>query len=229
MDDEPRPTLPSRARPGVPWLALGCLATYAVLSGLVAVGTLDRPDRAVYRFCLEHRNATVVAAARHLTSVLQPAVDGAVLALGAGLIAWRRHRLRPLLVAALVGWTMAAVVAATKVGVGRPKPALHVRADGLSFPSGHTAAFLVCFGALVLIATTRRRSRRTPLLAAVAVGTALVAAALVYNGYHWLFDTVASVVLGFALLDLQHRYFSSGRPGGRPSGQPPEECSNPNV
>src|SRR4051794_37893605 len=172
---------------------------------LVALGGFDRLDHAVLGWCIRHRQPHVADAARHLTRALSPAVDAAVLAVGATGIAFVRRRPQVVYPTAIVGLTTAAIVIATKLSLDRHVSGIPTPHDGGSFPSGHTASFLVCFGSLTLIGTNRHGRWRRMLLAAVSVTTVAVAAALVYQGSHWLTDTVASIVLGVALLSLQAR------------------------
>jgi len=195
------------------WLFWAGASGYVILVVLVAAGVLDRVDHAVLHATKAHRNDTLRAAAGHVTEVFSPASDAAFLGLGAAAIAYLRRRPGPFIIAAVTGWVMAAIVLLTKVSMGRHLPEIPVAPDdGGSFPSGHTASFLVCFGALALIGTTRHRGWRVPLLVAVGAGTAVVAAALVYAGSHWMTDTIGSALLGVAVLALLARYLSRGRP-----------------
>lgn len=187
-------------RPGPPtWLFWLGLAVFMTLIVLVSTGATNGLDHDVLRLCRDHRSSTLAAAARHLTDVFSPTDDLACLGIGAAGLARRRRQPRTFVVAALVAVVMAVVVLSTKVAVGRPLPDGSTPDRG-GFPSGHTAAFLVCFGALALLATARRRTWRPPLLVAVAVGTVVIAAALVYDDYHWLTDTLGSIGLGISLL-----------------------------
>jgi membrane-associated phospholipid phosphatase len=190
----------------VPRLFWVAAAVFVLLTVLVAAGLLDDADRDVLDFCLRHDHPTLASGADHLTNVFSPPRDAAVLGIGAGSLAWLRRRPRPFLIAALTGWATAAIVYFIKNWVGRPLPhSLEAPHHGGGFPSGHTASFLVCYGVLALIATRPGgRSRRTA-LAAVAIGTLVIAAALVYDGFHWLSDTVGSMALGVALLSLLAR------------------------
>lgn len=188
-------------RPWRPDRPLIWSVVFVVLLVLVVLGALDRLDLGVLHFVEHHRDHSVATGARRLTRVVSPPVDAAVLAFGAAAIARRTRSRRPALVAAAFGALVAVVVLGVKAAVGRPAPRLGLQpAHGGSFPSGHTAAVLVCAGILVLLTTAHRPRLRRRLLAAVAALTVLVAAALVYDGYHWLSDTVASAALGIAIL-----------------------------
>lgn len=97
------------------------------------------------------------------------------------------------------------VVGAVKSAVGRPAPGkVHLGPDGYAgfFPSGHTATSAVAIGAAALLvlpfvpgAAVRRSLAAAAVLLAAAVG-----AALVWHGYHWPLDVLASWCLAGALL-----------------------------
>ena len=190
-----------RRLPPLFWLGAGI---YVLLTILVATHVLDSLDRHVFQFAEHHRHHWLYQAADDFTDILSPAVDTAVLAIGAATLAWRRRRPAIFVAATLSAWAMAAIVLSTKAALGRSLPYTKPGHHADAFPSGHTATFLVCFGTLALLATTRHRDRRPALLTTVAVGTALVAASLVYDGFHWLTDTIASASLGISLLSLLH-------------------------
>jgi len=99
------------------------------------------------------------------------------------------------------------VVVGLKHLVARPGPAIPTLDDGYAgfFPSGHTATAMVSAGALTFVLSSRRgsmrRARVRGLLAGGGVGL-LVASSTVLGGYHWLSDTLASLVIGTAVLVL---------------------------
>jgi membrane-associated phospholipid phosphatase len=196
------------------WLGLGA---YVLLTVLVATHVLDGLDRAVFHALDRHRNPSLFAAADHFTNVFSPVTDTAWLAVAAAALAWQRRRPAVFVAAALSAGTMAVTVLVTKAALGRPLPRTRPGHHADAFPSGHTATFLVCFGTLVLLATTRHRDRRPALLTAVGVGTMLVAASLVYDGFHWLTDTIASACLGVSVLSAFVRVA-----GGRRDRSPPD-------
>jgi len=183
------------------WLGAGL---YVLLTILVASHVLDSLDRHVFTTAEAHRHHWLYRAADDFTDILSPAVDTAVLAIGAATLAWRRRKPAIFVTATLSAGTMAAIVLSTKAALGRSLPYTKPGHHADAFPSGHTATFLVCFGTLALLATTRHRDRRAMLLTAVGGGAALVAASLVYDGFHWLTDTIASASLGISLLSLLH-------------------------
>jgi undecaprenyl-diphosphatase len=97
------------------------------------------------------------------------------------------------------------VVGGVKAAVARPAPGrAYLPPGGYAgfFPSGHTATSSVAIGAaalLVLPLVAGARLRRA-LGAAAAVLAAGVGAGLVWHGYHWPLDVLASWCLAAALL-----------------------------
>jgi MYXO-CTERM domain-containing protein len=182
-----------------PVVVAAALATYVLLTALVWVGALDGLDRAVLRWGDGHRVHALLELAQGVTDTLSPVVDAGVLLAGAALVAARRRRWRPLVIAVGVLLVTSAVVLGVKYAVNRPLPHSHGHGDQ-GFPSGHTAATAVFLGALALLAAGADLRLRRRLLLTVAVLTLLIAAALVYAGFHWLTDTVASIALAVAIL-----------------------------
>lgn len=190
-------------------LTAGCLLAFVVLLVLVAVGgPVDSLDHTVRSRLLDHPDRPLLGLAQSLTDVISPLADGLVLTAGAAMIAGRRRSLAPLLAAALTGWVMVLVVVVVKEALGRPAPFPAPPAEGNSFPSGHTAAALVCLGTLALLAAAEWPRWTRVLVGAAAAISLAVAAALVYSNYHWLSDTIASLLLGVGLLVPLHRWLS---------------------
>lgn len=116
---------------------------------------------------------------------------------------------------------LAVTVVAAKAVVQRPGP-LEPAVDRLHgyFPSGHTAAALVCSCTLAGLLATYRPAWRTRAYGVAAVWTVLVAVGLVLHRYHWPSDVVGSALLGTLLLrwaphpgDLVLQPVDSARPG----------------
>jgi membrane-associated phospholipid phosphatase len=182
-------------------LAAGCLLVFVVLLVLVAVDSpVDRLDHAIRDRLAAHPDRPLFATADHITDVFSPLLDALVLTIGATAVAWRQRRIGPLVAVAVTGWVMVALVESVKYGLDRPPPFPVDPGSGRSFPSGHTAAALVCFGALALVVATERPRWARPLLLAAAGLTLVVAAALVWANYHWLSDAVGSIAIGVALV-----------------------------
>src|SRR4051812_46275684 len=174
-------------------------AVFLLLLTLVASGQADGVDEAVARLVQRHHTTAGGDLARAVTDVLSPGVDAVILVCGAALLAWHRRRWRPLLVAMLVLATVATVVLAVKYAVDRPLPHSHGRPDA-GFPSGHAAATGAFLGVLALLVAGGRPRRRHRLLVVASALAVAVSVALVYAGYHWLTDTLASLALGAAVI-----------------------------
>jgi membrane-associated phospholipid phosphatase len=195
-----------------------CTVVFVALTVLVATGVVDDLDNAVWHFADRHDSPAGVTSARLLTDALQPAVDAILLLAGAALLARRERRLRPLSAALTVLVAVSAVVLGIKFAVDRPLPHSHHH-GARGFPSGHTAAAACFLGTLAVLISARRPAWRRRLLGLVAGLTVLVALALVYAGFHWLTDTVASAALGVAIvgtlsLDRLGRVLIHQRNGG---------------
>lgn len=97
------------------------------------------------------------------------------------------------------------VVGTVKSAVARPAPGkVHLGPDGYAgfFPSGHTATSAVAVGAaaLLVLPLVPRPAVRRSLAAAAVLLAAAVGAALVWHGYHWPLDVLASWCLAASLL-----------------------------
>lgn len=109
---------------------------------------------------------------------------------------WRRSWWPSVLGMALAG-ASGVVALATKVAVHRPDPHGYVTESGGAYPSGHTVALVVCLSGCLLVCSPRVRWWLwTPVLAA----TALLTAALLVAGAHWLTDVVGGLLLSFAVV-----------------------------
>ncbi|HET7529376.1 MAG TPA: phosphatase PAP2 family protein [Mycobacteriales bacterium] len=202
-------------------VACSALVAFGVLLVLVAVGAADGLDHPVARLVGRHPSSAGADAARLVTDALSPGVDTAVLLVGAAVVSHRRRLLRPLAVAVAVVIAVTVVVLAVKHGLDRPLPHSGGRPDD-GFPSGHTATTACFLGALAVLMTAGHRRLLTRMLAAVAGLSLLVGASLVYAGYHWLTDVLASLALGVATvagLCLDRVGRSLIRPDDRPGAR----------
>lgn len=113
----------------------------------------------------------------------------------------------PPLAAAVAMAAVPLVVGGVKSAVARPAPGkVHLGPDGYAgfFPSGHTATSAVAIGAaaLLVLPFVRPVALRRSLAAAAVLLAAAVGAALVWHGYHWPLDVLASWCLVGALLSV---------------------------
>ncbi|OEU85917.1 hypothetical protein DB35_11470 [Streptomyces abyssalis] len=107
------------------------------------------------------------------------------------------RRWLPPVCAALALVLTGVAVTLVKVWLGRPGPP-----GGTNYyPSGHTATAAVAFGgAALLFSLTARRPPYWPLPATAALLTLACSAGLVWRGYHWPLDVVASWCLSWVVL-----------------------------
>jgi membrane-associated phospholipid phosphatase len=204
-----------RLRDGVPsaLYLLGCaVALLVVLAGIgwllsrvVHDDGIGRADSALSRRLAGERgpglnDVTVITS--EVGGTLAITILAVVAVAGAALV-WRRWR-EPMLVAVAVTGEVAIFLAVTLL-VDRERPPVRQLDEApptSSFPSGHTAATIVLFGALAVLASERARSalvRRLFLTLAVALPL-LVAASRMYRGMHYLSDVLGGVLLGVAWL-----------------------------
>ncbi|MGK5497650.1 phosphatase PAP2 family protein [Streptomyces sp. URMC 125] len=142
-------------------------------------------------------NAPPAAVAEPLADLGSAGVALPVLAAALGYAWLRGRRWRPLVAAALAAAAVPALVAPVKALTDRPGP---LEGTGY-FPSGHAATAQVAYGAAVLLVLPHLWPRaRRPLAAAAALVCAAAGAGLVWRGYHWGLDVLASWCLGVPLL-----------------------------
>jgi undecaprenyl-diphosphatase len=107
------------------------------------------------------------------------------------------------------------VNSAVKLAVGRPRPEVDepiATAFGKSFPSGHSMAAVVCYGALLLVVLPLLAGRWRALAVA---GTALLVALIGFSrltlGVHFVSDVLGGYVLGAAWLSASVAAFQVWR------------------
>jgi membrane-associated phospholipid phosphatase len=162
---------------------------------------------------LRHLDATIADASwhqaepwlTHLAKMVelggQRAYVCTLLAVVAGVLALRRRTWRPLLVTFVGLLLLNGVVGLAKITLGRSRPVtghdLLFTADQ-QFPSGHAANAALSWGLIVwLLVRYGRRALRPVRAYAAAMGlAAVVCAASLYLGYHWLTDLLAGLPLG---------------------------------
>lgn len=136
---------------------------------------------------------------RGVTNAGQPLVFEVLSTIAAALM-WRARQRRLALFTVVTVWGAGLIGSLTKLLVGRARPPVAMRlvhANGASFPSGHALTSSVALALLVVLAWPRV-SR--PWAVALAVGAALVAAAVGFSrmalDVHYLSDIVGAWLLG---------------------------------
>lgn len=181
-------------------------ALFAALTWqVVAHGPLwhwdHRADAAVLRTAAVRPHLR--APAQVLADLGDPLVALPVLAVA---LVYAGRRTREWAIPALYAGVMAvtgALVVPVKAAVGRPAPGAAVLGDHSGyFPSGHAATVSVAYGlaVLALLPLVRRTAARRLLVGAAVPLNLAVGAALVWRGYHWPSDVVASWCLCWVLL-----------------------------
>jgi membrane-associated phospholipid phosphatase len=200
-----------RLREGVP-PALYLLACAIVLAvALVGVGWvlakvvhddgIGRADSGLSRWVAGERNHDlndVTAVTSEVGGTLTVAAL-AVLAVAVAALVWRRWR-EPMLVAVAVAGEVGIFLLVTML-VDRERPPVRHLDEApptSSFPSGHTAATIVLWGALAVLANERARSAlvRNLFLVLAFVVPLLVASSRMYRGMHFLTDVLGGMLLG---------------------------------
>ncbi len=163
--------------------------------------------RAFRQAAAGHGDLTSVAHVLCDLGDIQVAVPVLVAALAAAALLGRRGGLprwwAAPAVAAVVMLLLPAVVSGVKAGVDRPAPGrVHPDPDYGYFPSGHAATSSVGFGLAVpvLLPFVTSAAARLLLVWGTVLLAAAVGASLVWCGYHWPLDVVASWLLTVALL-----------------------------
>jgi membrane-associated phospholipid phosphatase len=177
-------------------VALGWL-----LSKVVHDDGIGRADSAVSRWLARRRSDglnDLTAITSELGGTLTITIL-AVLTVAIGAFVWRRWR-EPMLVAVAVAGEVGIFLVVTML-VDRERPPVRHLDEApptSSFPSGHTAAAIVLYGAIAVLASERARTalvRRLFLTLAVVIPL-IVAASRMYRGMHYLSDVLGGVLLG---------------------------------
>ncbi|MGF1553299.1 MAG: phosphatase PAP2 family protein, partial [Paracoccaceae bacterium] len=202
--------------------AAACLAAFALLAAVMALGRTDALDRAAVAAAAEARAAHpwIGYVARDLTALGGRTLLAAFAATLAALL-WAEGRRREAVFLALAMAGALSLGSAAKALFGRPRPDAAfacVAETGTSFPSAHAtqaAAAWPLFAALLLA----RRGRGRGVVAVAALLAALtVALSRVVLGVHYPSDVVAGLALGAAwacaALAIAHRLAAArDRPG----------------
>ena len=181
-------------------IALGLLVTDVALSD----GEVARADNNVVTSIVAERTPALTDA-----SAVGSAVGGApLLPILVGLIAIVCAFLRKWLIAGFALFVLtveSATYRVTSLVVPRERPSVHRLEDlpaDASYPSGHTAAAIAVYVGLVLLITSRFRSRglRIAAWALAIVLPVLVAASRMYRGMHHPLDVAGGLVIGIGAL-----------------------------
>jgi lipoyl-dependent peroxiredoxin len=161
-------------------------------------------DPAVQRFVVEHRSAGLTDAFRVITW-LGSAIVVATFVVVVVIFLVRRHDHLLALGVTIAAIGGALLVQVIKVLVDRTRPpALDrlVDAPGASFPSGHSAQAILCYGALACVFTSLTSSRRLHVATwtGALVVALLVGFSRVYLGVHWASDVLSGWFVGTAWL-----------------------------
>jgi membrane-associated phospholipid phosphatase len=172
-----------------------------LLAKVASHGAVGRTDTQVDRWFAAHRTNDLNRTTHYVAHAAEtPTIAAlAVLTVAGAALAWRRWR-DPMLIAVAVTGEVLIFLTITLL-VDRPRPPvnhLDVAPPTSSFPSGHTAAAVVLYGAWALLAWQRSRSallRGLLTLLAIVVPIA-VALSRMYRGMHYPTDVLAGALLG---------------------------------
>jgi membrane-associated phospholipid phosphatase len=231
-----------RLRDGVPpalfllaWavvLALVLTGIGWVLSQVVHDDGIGRADAGISRWLAGERNGELndVTAVTSEVGGTLTVTALAVLSVAAAALLWRRWR-EPMLVAVAVAGEVAIFLVVTLLVDRQRPPVRHLdeAPPTSSFPSGHTAATVVLWGALAVLSSERARSALVRgIFLALAFGLPLlVACSRLYRGMHYLTDVLGGLLLGGVWLAATVRGIRLGvahralRHGGEAAGRQP--------
>ena len=209
-----------RRRDGVPsalyllgWavvLAVVLVALGWLLSRVVHDDGVGRADAGISRWFAGHRNGELDDVTRY-TSEAGGTITITVLAVLTVAFAaavWRRWR-EPMLVAVAVAGEVGIFLVVTLLVDRQRPPVRHLdeAPPTSSFPSGHTAAAIVLYGAIAVLASERARSAlvRWLFVALAVVVPVVVACSRLYRGMHYTTDVLGGVLLGVTWLTASVR------------------------
>jgi membrane-associated phospholipid phosphatase len=189
-------TMQRRAR-AIGVAATGVL-TFSLLAWLVGTGrTQPFDDTAREVFRPGNRWGPTQARADIVVEGLKPLNTLAVLATVGLVASWWRSSWRPLLCAGALEIATIVLTLSAKQLLGRPDTHQEVTWAGGSFPSGHTAAVIVCVGGTALV--LRQRARWWDWTCAALAG-GVMGLALLVQAAHWFTDVVGGLMLGPSVL-----------------------------
>ena len=215
-------TKESRLRPVRPpgwWFDLVLIALFVALTVALASGHLLRLDQDVADWVDQHQPDPLYWLAwvlNHLGQGGQVLMPVAIVL--AGLVAWRRRSVRPLLVFVAAFLLTYLTIGPLKLWFSRAAPhssqptklelfnhLLPATEYKVGYPSGHVANALVWYGVIALMI-----GALVPLSPRVRAAIRIVPPVVVfctttYLAYHWISDSVAGLLLGLVLTRLLAR------------------------
>lgn len=185
----------------LPWVALvaATIALGELVTRIVDHDALGTVDESVSTWFAGHRTPTLDALTGFGT-LLGETSTIAIVTFASYLacrLIYRRWLPSTVVLLAVVGEVWGFVL--VTLLVDRPRPAV-VHLDAApptsSFPSGHTAASLCCYGVLAVLAARQAGRRARWYVAAAIAVSAVVALSRLYRGMHHLTDVLAGAVYG---------------------------------
>lgn len=203
------------------WAAVILLALLGLgwLLSKVATGNdIAHTDDSLTRWLVTRRTPTWTDTAGLVTTLSDTitVVVIAALAVVVARLAFKRWREPLMVVVAVVGEVLIFLALTMLVERQRPAvPQLDEAPPTSSYPSGHTAAAIVLYGSLAVIALrwVRRRGWRAVIVAIAVAIPAAIALARVYLGMHYVTDVLGGAVLGVAWLTVAARGVLTGAVG----------------
>jgi undecaprenyl-diphosphatase len=189
---------PWRRHVALLFLAGLCMVAFGLLTDLAEDHQL-LPADPIVRAMVQSERRPALDSAMNLVTGLGSGGFLLPIALGATWWLWRRSRSQAGFLA-LVSAGAVVLEGVTKWATSRPRPNL----SSSGFPSGHTLAAVVVFGALVYIASGRATHplRRWPVSIAAGLIVGVVAFSRLYLDAHWFSDVLGGLSGGLAYLLL---------------------------
>jgi membrane-associated phospholipid phosphatase len=158
--------------------------------------------------------------AMHAVSLVSSLIPATVIVVSLAIwLGQSNRRLEAILTGSVNAVASLAIVPAIKSLVSRPRPTAELvqvmtANSGQSFPSGHTAYAVVCFGFLcyLLPSFTGNRAVVITLRALLMVPIGLIFASRIYLGAHWLSDALGGLFLGGLVLTVTIIIYCHYRP-----------------
>ncbi|HEY2428922.1 MAG TPA: phosphatase PAP2 family protein, partial [Acidimicrobiales bacterium] len=223
---------PAGAAPARRRLAGGAVVGGAVFLVLLAMVAGDwglaTADPGVSRFAAAPATAASTDGLRVITWFGGAALIVPIATIVGAVEARRRGSWRPVgfLAAVVAGEVLLADGFKAVVGRARPDVLRLTGFSGPSFPSGHATAAAAVFAACAVVLGRGRSRGAGAVLAAAAVGAAvLIAATRVMLGVHWLTDVVAGLCLGWTWFAVMSLAWAGNTAAPRTAPRPPSAAS----